>query len=142
MTPDLTLECVASDGSTSVVVVDFKYRVEEQISSAVTSLHTYRDALVRTRDESSFGSDYERATVGALLLVPSRPSGAEEPSADWHGESAPEVLFNPEYQREFGLGAFVLRPGTSMGEIVTLLKGLLTSVRGGRAAPPSLASPL
>ena len=120
MIPDIV---VASEGEgkeekpSRLIVLDAKYRIDEGLPDALNSIHTYRDALVREVD----GGKIEGFVNAAYLLAP-QLLGME---GGYRETPMPGRLFHPEYRRSFRFGAVTLRPGMSVTEIATALKGVV-----------------
>lgn len=112
MIPDMALESgeLPAGLPCPVVGVDAKYRVEQGIDDAVTSIHMYRDALVHAGGGSN-GSD-RRTVEAAFVITPRQPDSSH--AAAWRAEQAPAVFFREEYRSRFRFGAIVLRPGVSI----------------------------
>ena len=117
MRPDMALTVPNADDSLpTLVVLDAKYRVDSELNDAVSSIHMYRDALVRTADEQ-----VHRIVAGAYLLTPRElPFGT-----NWQESSMPGRLFHPAYRSHFKFGAVMLQPGMNIGEVQAALEGIL-----------------
>jgi predicted component of viral defense system (DUF524 family) len=113
MTPDIVM---ASDdgGSGRLIVLDAKYRIDEALNDALSSIHTYRDALVR---EVPSGRT-EGVVNAAYLVTPHEPSLA----VGYRETPMPSRLFHPEYRKGFRFGAVTLRPGMAAAEIAAALR--------------------
>lgn len=121
MIPDVTLSAV---GTAKVVALDAKYRVGQDLNSALASAHMYRDAIVVVGQDGR----PESAVAGSYLLSPHRPRLAEE----WKTmQFSADRIFHPGYRAEFSFGAFTMRPGMSAGEIAALLKEAVTPLGPG-----------
>lgn len=116
MTPDIV---VAGDGGQPgrLIVLDAKYRIDDGLNDALSSIHTYRDALVR---EAASGLT-EGIVNAAYLVTPHEPTLM----GGYRQTPMPGRLFHPEYRKGFRFGAVTLRPGMSSGEIVTTLKHIV-----------------
>lgn len=128
MQPDIALEATPDREAEPrpVVVLDAKYRVERSLNDAVTSIHTYRDALVeRLKDGSP--RHHRRTVEAAFLLTPQLPDGDEKP---WPLEDPPTVFFREAYRETFRFGAVTLRPGVSVEQCRSLLVWLLSACHG------------
>ncbi|OBZ07564.1 hypothetical protein A8L34_25875 [Bacillus sp. FJAT-27264] len=112
--PDITLEFL---DNANIIVLDAKYRIDNNINESLTSIHTYRDALV-----SEATGEYKSVVSGAYILTPHLPSNNIE---KWKDVNMPGRLFHPEYRGTFKFGAASLRPGMDLGEIENLLKEIL-----------------
>jgi hypothetical protein len=126
MIPDIVLFLQSSRPSRvqTMVVLDAKYRVETQLNAAISSIHTYRDALL----ESGSGGD-RPAAIGGFVIVP-HVYVAPQDAPSWTSASMPEVLFRREYQDRFRLGALTLRPGMPLDEIAKVLHALVVQFTG------------
>lgn len=118
MQPDVTIRIGnVEQRPPQLIVLDAKYRINEQLSSALASIHMYRDALVE--EEASGGC--RRVVAGAYLLTPHQPLG----SSHWRESDMPNRLFHPEYRADFRFGAVTLRPGHSLEAIIGALESIL-----------------
>ena len=112
MTPDVV--AAFDDGvSSRLIVLDAKYRIDQGLNDALSSSHTYRDALVREASGA-----VEGIVTAAYLLTPHTPKLAES----YRQTVMPGRLFHPEYRADFRFGAVTLRPGMTIPEIVDALK--------------------
>ncbi|MBF0094911.1 MAG: DUF2357 domain-containing protein [Alphaproteobacteria bacterium] len=119
MVPDIV---VAVEGRPVAVALDAKYRIDGGVSDAMTSAHTYRDAIIEYR-----GGTTRPLLVGSFLLSPQRI----EPAGDWMAAGNPARFFHAGYRAEFGIGAFSLPadaapdvPRRILAEAVALVGGL------------------
>lgn len=119
MVPDIV---VAVEGQERTVALDAKYRVGDAISDAMTSAHTYRDAIV-----VSDGGGVRPLLAGSFLLTPH----ATKVVGDWRDAGVPERFFHPAYKAEFGLGAFTMAPGGGVAEARAVLEGAMTAAGWG-----------
>ncbi|MGY4857709.1 nuclease domain-containing protein [Cryobacterium sp. AP23] len=117
----------------TMIVLDSKYRVKTQLNAAISSIHTYRDALLEPRPDGD-----HRAAIGGFVIVPHDEVLSEEAS-DWSATSMPEVLFRRGYQDRFKLGALTLRPGMSLDAISAILCELVAQFTGYSPASPTIA---
>lgn len=123
MIPDIILEVLDEDKLyRNLVVLDAKYRVESELNDAISSIHTYKDALIQ-EDPVTEGSD-KRIVVSGFVVVPAPPDGLQGAS-DWRTEKMPIVLFRQGYQDRFKLGAMVLTPGVDVGDIAASLQEVI-----------------
>ena len=99
-------------------MLDAKYRVEEALGDAISSIHMYRDALV----EMAGDEGHRRTVRAAFVLTPHVPG---EAPADWHADRPPEVFFREGYQQAFRFGAVTLRPGVGLEQCRNLLEVLV-----------------
>lgn len=109
MRPDLSLEF--SGNPVTVLVLDAKYRIEQQLNEAITSIHTYRDAIVAAREEQ----ETRRIVRAAYLLAPFVPGDLD--GDDWKPVSMPGRLFHRHYRGRFRFGAATMKPGMSLEAI-------------------------
>lgn len=98
MVPDIV---VSVDGVERMVALDAKYRVDGGVADAMTSAHTYRDAIV-----VADAGGIRPLLAGSFLLSPQRVSVG----GDWKAAGSPARFFHPDYRAEFGIGAFALPP--------------------------------
>ncbi|WP_151736787.1 DUF2357 domain-containing protein [Paenibacillus tengchongensis] len=112
--PDITLEFLEN---ANIIVLDAKYRIDNNLNDALTSIHTYRDALV-----SEATGKYKSVVSGAYILTPHLNSTSAE---QWKDVNMPGRLFHPEYRGTFKFGAASLKPGMDLGQIENLLKDIL-----------------
>lgn len=113
MEPDVSFSNGQSAPNRNVeklIVLDAKYRIEEQLNEAVGSLHMYRDSIVQDEAEPPV----RRAIVGAYLLTPHVPA---LPTGSWMKTKMPGRLFHPDYRAAFNFGALTLRPGMPLPAI-------------------------
>lgn len=109
MRPDVAVEALEGGAARSLVVLDAKYRIGRDLNDALSSAHTYRDALVT----SDGGSGVQAIVRGAYLISPDAPFL----KADWRSTPLPGRLFHPAYRGTFRFGALTLRPGTSLAQV-------------------------
>jgi hypothetical protein len=115
MRPDISL--TASSSSTFLVVLDAKYRVEQQLNDAIGDIHTYRDALVEAASEGGT----QRIVSAAYILSPFVAASV----GDWNGMELRNRLFHPAYRTSFKFGAATLKPGMSVAEVWDVLERVL-----------------
>ncbi len=116
MTPDVVVaqEGAAAGEAGRLIVLDAKYRIDDGLNDALSSIHTYRDALVR---EAESGRP-EGIVTAAYLLTPHTPLLR----AGYRDTKMPGRLFHPDYRTEFRFGAVTLRPGMTTAEIAGALR--------------------
>jgi len=114
MRPDIAI--IGDDDPQEMLILDAKYRVDAGLNEALSSVHTYRDAIVREKEDGSI----VRLVSGSFLLSPHDA----EPVPDWRTASLPDRLFDDSYRNEFSIGAAPLRPGMSLEEIRDSIKKL------------------
>lgn len=125
MTPDVVAHAPAGEGGADrLIVLDAKYRIDEGLNDALNSIHTYRDALVR----SAAGGGVEGIVSAAYLLAPHVPMLG----ADYRATQLPGRLFHPDYRAGFRFGAVTLRPGMTDPELREVLKILVQDATGSR----------
>lgn len=123
MVPDLVL--TGSNGTETrkqVIVMDAKYRIDSGLNDALSSIHTYRDALVR----EAAGGEIEGIVTAAYLLTPYVP----ELKDDFRKTPVPGRLFHPDYREKFRFGAVTLRPGASNDDIRAALRSIVADAAG------------
>lgn len=120
MTPDVVVarESTTPEDIPQLIILDAKYRIDSSLNDAISSIHTYRDALVR---EGKLGS-IEGIVTAAYLVTPYIPT------LDNHYRTTPLPgrLFHPEYRDNFRFGAITFRPGMTTSEIATVLKRVVS----------------
>lgn len=128
MTPDIVAARSATppDPASRLIVLDSKYRIDDGLNDALSSIHTYRDALVR---EAGSG-EIEGIVTAAYLLTPYLPVLAD----GYRDTPLPGRLFHPDYRAGFRFGAVTLRPGMTEKEIADALRLLVTDATSGKAA--------
>jgi len=123
MTPDVV---VGHDGDAPgtgrLIVLDAKYRIDQGLNDALSSIHTYRDALVR---EAGSG-ETEAIVTAAYLLTPHVPVLKE----GYRETPMPGRLFHPAYRAGFRFGAVTLRPGMTQIEIAAALRLIVADATG------------
>ena len=72
MTPDVVVACGSGrqDGKSKLIVLDAKYRIDTALNDAISSIHTYRDALV----EEAGNGVFHGIVQAAYLLTPYIPA--------------------------------------------------------------------
>lgn len=127
MTPDIVAAVDATATQPGrLIVLDAKYRIEAGLNDALSSIHTYRDALV---EEKGAGSTAAFVTA-AYLLTPHIADGGA--AASYRTVGMPARLFRPDYRSTFRFGAVTLRPGLTLAELGAALR---TIVADATAAP-------
>ena len=101
MKPDLVMmhDMAAEAPNARLIVLDAKYRIEEGLNELSSSIHTYRDALVREAETGSI----KGIVTAAYLLTPYMP--ALNQHATYREVPMPSRLFHPEYRSTFRFGA-------------------------------------
>ena len=119
MTPDMAIAQAAPAAveTPRLIVLDAKYRISQGLNDALSSIHTYRDALVQ---EAGSGK-VEGIVTAAYLLTPHVP----ELAATYEDTALPGRLFHPAYRDRFRFGAVTLRPGMSVEEIGVTLRAVV-----------------
>lgn len=124
MRPDLSIQ--VNDGDKKVkgklIILDAKYRINDQLNSAISSIHMYRDALVEPDEETNV----RHIVCGAYLLTPHSPGLSNQP---WQDIRLPGRLFHPEYRGNFKFGAITLRPGMSLQDVKSVIDTILDDVK-------------
>ncbi|WP_081493054.1 DUF2357 domain-containing protein [Bradyrhizobium yuanmingense] len=111
--PDISLQF---DEGEKIVVLDAKYRVGASLNEAITSIHTYRDAVVAAKDDR-----FSRPVVAAYVVSPFKASIGE----DWQSTAMPMRLFHPVYREKFKFGGISMAPGLSLAEVQDGLRRIL-----------------
>jgi hypothetical protein len=119
MTPDVVAahESAEAGDAGRLIVLDAKYRIDDGLNDALSSIHTYRDALVREAESGAV----EGVVTAAYLLTPHLPTL----SAEYRETPMPGRLFHPEYRAGFRFGAVTLRPGMTATEITVALQQIV-----------------
>ena len=100
-----------------VIVLYAKYRIDDALNDAISSIHTYRDALVRQSDNDEVSG----VVTAAYLLTPHIPVIGD----DFRKTPVPGRLFHPHYREKFRFGAITLRPGMSGKELRSSLRSIV-----------------
>lgn len=117
MEPDISVvQTKTGEVSSKLIVLDAKYRIDSGLNDAISSIHTYRDAIVDGADGNP-----SAVVVGAYLLSPHKPfwGGA------WMNTKMPGRLFHPRYRDQFKFGAVSLYPGMPMGDVCLCLETMI-----------------
>ncbi|MDY0885435.1 DUF2357 domain-containing protein [Dongia soli] len=118
MIPDIVMTREESGGDPGqLIVLDAKYRINENLNDALSSIHMYRDALVG----EMAGGETSGIVRAAYLLTPHVPllqTGYRE-------TPLPGRLFHPLYRGAFRFGAVTLKPGTPLPEIQSALRSII-----------------
>lgn len=117
MTPDVSVHQAQPEGPGRLIVLDAKYRIDEGLNDALSSVHTYRDALVTESSGALKG-----IVSAAYLLAPHVP----DLHAAYRDTPLPGRLFHPSYRGSFRFGAVSLRPGMSIAEMRATLNAVVT----------------
>ncbi|MEM8571787.1 MAG: DUF2357 domain-containing protein [Pseudomonadota bacterium] len=130
MTPDIVLAGPSpkATGPSKLIVLDAKYRIDTALNDAISSTHTYRDALV----EDVGGTDFPRIVEAAYLLTPYIPDAG---SSTYQKTAMPGRLFHPEYRSTFRFGAATLKPGMPLADICACLRAIIKDAQGKPATP-------
>lgn len=127
MVPDIVIAQEA-DGDSAVsrlIILDAKYRIENGLSDALSSIHTYRDALVREVG----GGRTEGIVTAAYLLSPCIPE--LERVTSYRDIKMPARLFHPEYRNNFKFGAISLRPGMTASDLREVIRMIVADAKSG-----------
>lgn len=100
-----------------VIILDAKYRINNGLNDALSSIHTYRDALVRELESG----DIDGVVTAAYLLTPYIPIL----ESDFRKTPIPGRLFHPQYREKFRFGAVTMRPGMNAQELRDCLKSII-----------------
>ena len=123
MVPDVVLAGTGfGSPGRQVIVLDAKYRINDGLNDALTSIHTYRDALVQEAESG----EIEGIVTAAYLLTPHAPAL----SSDFKATPVPGRLFHPQYRDKFRFGAITLRPGMSSEDLRSSLKAIVADAIG------------
>lgn len=116
MTPDIVAahDPPSPDAAGRLIVLDAKYRINDGLNDALSSIHTYRDALVREAETGVV----EGIVTAAYLLTPHLPTLNDS----YRDTPMPGRLFHPDYRAGFRFGAVTLRPGMTAAEIADALR--------------------
>jgi hypothetical protein len=119
MTPDMAITqgAAAAGEPPRLIVLDAKYRISQGLNDALSSIHTYRDALV----QEASSRKTEGIVTAAYLLTPHVP----ELAPTYEDTQLPGRLFHPAYRERFRFGAVTLRPGMSVGDIGVTLRAVV-----------------
>ncbi len=122
MTPDIVASRAGKGGeSDQLIVLDAKYRIDEGLNDALSSIHTYRDALVSEENGEITG------IVGAAYLLSPQPPLLKE---EYRSTPMPGRLFHPDYRAGFRFGAVTLRPGMGASELRQVLLAIIADAQG------------
>jgi hypothetical protein len=124
MVPDVVAlhETTSAERPARLIVLDAKYRIDQGLNDALSSIHAYRDALVHEADSGNV----EGIVSAAYLLAPYVP----ELASGYRETPLPSRLFHPKYRTEFRFGAVTLRPGMKASDFATALKAILADATG------------
>lgn len=119
MTPDMAIMQAAAvnEELPRLIVLDAKYRISQGLNDALSSIHTYRDALV----QGASSGKTEGIVTAAYLLAPHVP----ELASTYEDTPLPGRLFHPAYRDRFHFGAVTLRPGMSLADISATLRAVV-----------------
>ena len=110
-----------------LIVLDAKYRIEDGLHDALSSIHTYRDALVREGDNGKV----EGIVTAAYLLTPYIP----ELGGDYRSTELPGRLFHPRYRETFRFGAVTMRPGMTLAHLYMMSRYSRRGAERGSSMP-------
>ncbi|MEP9321504.1 DUF2357 domain-containing protein [Pseudomonas sp. LABIM340] len=123
MKPDVVLAGTGfGDPSRQLIILDAKYRINNGLSDGLSSIHMYRDALVKEAENG----EIEGVVTAAYLLTPHAPVLG----SDFKTEDLPGRLFHPQYRDKFRFGAITLRPGMSDNELRSSLRAIVADAVG------------
>jgi hypothetical protein len=117
MIPDIVFTDGADVPDRRVIVLDAKYRINDNLNDALNSIHTYRDALVQEAESGRI----QGIVTAAYLLTPHIPVLG----ADFKNTLVPGRLFHPTYRKTFRFGAITLRPGMTAEDLRLALKSIV-----------------
>lgn len=116
MTPDIVASQTRDGVSGRLIVLDAKYRIDEGLNDALSSIHTYRDALVSEENGQITG------IVGAAYLLSPQPPALNE---QYRATPMPGRLFHPDYRGDFRFGAVTVRPGMTAADLRQVLRAII-----------------
>jgi len=119
MIPDISIE--QSQPNPIIIVLDAKYRIGSQLNDALSSIHMYRDAIVRDAEPNT-----DKIVVAAYLVTPHLPTLI----GDWKDSEMPARLFYPAYRQRFRFGAVTLRPGGGQSDAADALELAVSDANG------------
>lgn len=130
MTPDIVLagHSGSDTAQTQLIVLDAKYRIDASLNDAISSIHTYRDALV----EDAGGGQFHGIVQAAYILTPHIPQPEAKP---YQKTAMPGRLFHPGFRSTFHFGAASLKPGSTLSETCDCLRALIADATG-KPQPP------
>jgi hypothetical protein len=111
LVPDISIQLAdTQEHAGSLIIIDAKYRIEENLNEAISSIHTYRDALVSGDENANIKGPI---VCAAYLASPQTPKMFET----FQQTKMPSRLFHPVYRKQFKFGAVTLVPGMTLREI-------------------------
>lgn len=130
MTPDIVLAGKTSGeaAQAQLIVLDAKYRIDTALNDAISSIHTYRDALV----ENAGGGEFHGIVQAAYLLTPHIP---QLDAATYQTTAMPGRLFHPDYRSTFRFGAATLKPSMNLPDICAALRAIIADAAGTSVSP-------
>ena len=130
MTPDIVLSgnTIGAGVHAQLIILDAKYRIDTALNEAISSIHTYRDALV----EEAGSGHFHGIVLAAYLLTPHIPQPGV---ASYQKTEMPGRLFHPDYRSTFRFGAATLKPGMNLSEVRMTLRAVIEDA-GGKAGFP------
>jgi hypothetical protein len=127
MTPDVAVVQGSGGGKAArFIVLDAKYRIAEGLNDALSSIHTYRDALVEEADSGEISG----IVSAAYLLTPHLPVL----ETGYRDTPMPGRLFHPAYRAGFRFGAVTMRPGMTVLEMAEALRQIVADATPSRAS--------
>jgi hypothetical protein len=119
MIPDVILAGTNFGGpERRMIVLDAKYRIDAGLNDALSSIHTYRDALVQEIE----GGQAVGVVTAAYLLTPHAPVLKGD---DFKESPVPGRFFHPQYREKFRFGAVTLRPGMNDEDLRQCLRTIV-----------------
>ncbi|MCL4743782.1 MAG: DUF2357 domain-containing protein [Burkholderiaceae bacterium] len=100
-----------------LIVLDAKYRVDQGLNDAISSIHMYRDAIVQELTSQKVRG----AIKAAYLIAPFLPQLGD----DFRDTAMPSRLFHPVYRRAFRFGAIVMRPGMVIDDVGAIIDAII-----------------
>lgn len=121
MTPDIVASRSGEGEAGGLIVLDAKYRIDEGLNDALSSIHTYRDALVSEENGQI------RGIVSAAYLLSPQPPVLKD---QYRSTPMPGRLFHPDYRGDFRFGAVTLRPGMTSSDLRQVLRTIVADAQG------------
>lgn len=123
MVPDVVLTGTGFGGEKKqLIVLDAKYRIEDGLNDALSSIHMYRDSLV----QEDINGGVSGVVTAAYLLTPYAPAIGN----DFRSARVPGRLFYPQYREKFRFGAVTLRPGMTSIDLRQCLRAIVSDAAG------------
>jgi len=101
--------------------------VEQALNDAITSIHTYRDALVEDGQDAGI----QRVVDAAYVITPYMPGVLPD---GYQGAPSPSRFFHPKYRSTFQFGALTMVPGMRLSEVREMLRLIMDDAAGAPTA--------